>query len=189
LIAIDVRSCAPVGDWRDPNLSKERAELSWHAAEWDKAINWGGWIIVNAAVLPIAPAVGMKWMERRNKRTKGSDQATAFRVSYFAPYREGQLGYITLGYFAGAAVELIRAFEKVSDPIQAAGLVVSFLASLWLAGWGASTAAEGGSMTYSDAASQAAQDNWKTNQIFKSSVTTLIMELLLTGFVHLKWGG
>jgi hypothetical protein len=67
---------------------------------------------------------------------------TAANVAFFDAYRGGQLGYIALGWIAGAMADLIKAMTSGPGPINGwlvlwfAGLAIATLVSAVLAGVG-----------------------------------------------------
>lgn len=66
-------------------------------------MDWGGWFASNVLVGAFAPLVVI-WIGHF-ARMLAHGQWT---IDYFAPYRDGQLGFVVLGWVAGALAEIVK---------------------------------------------------------------------------------
>lgn len=72
--------------------------------------DWGGWVASNVIVGALAPVVLMGILHLI-KLMLGN----ALQINYKAAYKDGQLGFVSLGWIAGAWAEIIK--SMTSGPI------------------------------------------------------------------------
>ncbi|MEM5299933.1 hypothetical protein VSR82_37450 [Burkholderia sp. JPY481] len=84
--------------------------------------DWLGWFGSNVLVGALAPLIilGCIWWFRRQLRRRDP-------VDFFAAFRDGQLGYVGLGWAAGAFAELVKAMavaKAATWPMVIAGFLL-----------------------------------------------------------------
>ncbi|WP_321936148.1 hypothetical protein [Paraburkholderia sp. J8-2] len=86
------------------------AAVAWHATAGD----WGGWLLSNLIVGGSAPAVaiGVHKVSKHFGRTKAS-------LTLFDAYRGGAVGFICLGWLAGAMADLVKLMSSEPGPLTA----------------------------------------------------------------------
>jgi hypothetical protein len=108
--------------------------------------DWIAWVITNIVIGIFTPAFGMFLMSFQNKATaRSTKNKSNFAVDYYLPYRDGQLGYVSMAWCAAAIVELVRALLVRPTGGQVLGLIfigVIAIANAWIAALGASAPTE-----------------------------------------------
>ncbi|CAB3775035.1 hypothetical protein [Paraburkholderia humisilvae] len=110
-----------------------------------EAIDIVGWFVTSLMIGAGAPAAGMWLTSVLNTATEKLSKPTEFVINYFVPYRDGQLGYVVLGWAMGAIVELMKSYftaPKGNEIASGGGMVVLALIGTALSAIGASNPAK-----------------------------------------------
>ena len=84
--------------------------------------DWLGWVgsnVIVGALAPIIILIFVAWFRRALRRKEP--------VDFFAAFRDGQLGYVGLGWTAGAFAELVKAMavaKAATWPVVIAGFLL-----------------------------------------------------------------
>jgi hypothetical protein len=98
------------------------------------------WVIATIAFAALMPAFGCFIMLTVKLATRNAD----FKIDFFSPYKDGQLGYVALGWIAAALLEL-KALSDKCDAWRAVSTLEAYLHAEQLAkfhekGWATSLA-------------------------------------------------
>jgi hypothetical protein len=141
-----------------------------------------GWFVTSLVIGAGAPAAGMWLMSLLNKATEKLQKPTQFTIDYFVPYRDGQLGYVVLGWCMGALVELVKSHfsaPKGNEIASGLGMLFFALIGVTLSAIGASNPA-----TPKPAADKA----WHHYTLFRWSVRLSVIAFIGAFLVHVVYG-
>lgn len=80
------------------------------------------WVVASIAIAALMPAIGCLVMLLIKLGTRDP----TFKVDFFAPYKDGQLGYVALGWTAAALLEL-KVLSDKCDAWRAASTLEAYL--------------------------------------------------------------
>jgi hypothetical protein len=101
-----------------------------------------GWLLVNIGIPGLAPLVAILVIKLFTLGHKEADPEKVWQRSISAPYHDGQLSYVALGWVAAAAYEVVNNAPKIGNlPVGVlgwgvAGFIVVFLGSAGCAAGG-----------------------------------------------------
>ncbi|KVH64482.1 hypothetical protein WS89_04145 [Burkholderia sp. MSMB1072] len=140
-------------------------------------IDWGGWLLSNVVVGAFAPLL-LLWVIKFGRAIVHSTTPT----DTFAPFRDGQLGFVALGWAAGAEAEIFK--WAASGHLAFWELWVGLLI-LIPAGVGALVAGLGSIATPHTPAPAASIWAWmRTYLAFTASVIACVVVLVMAAAVH-----
>ncbi|WP_277189374.1 hypothetical protein [Caballeronia sp. BR00000012568055] len=148
---------------------------------WVHWVDLIGWLGTNVVVGVFAPLIGMYAMRQLNQMTANLEHPFAFTVSYFAPYREAQLGYMVLGWAMAAVFELAK-MGGLSIGLRMGGIIALFT----IAASGGMLAAVGASNPPKE--KPAGVSKWRHFTLFRISVYLSIVTLVISCYVHVHLG-
>lgn len=140
-------------------------------------IDWGGWFLSNVIVGAFAPLI-LLWVIKFGRAIVHSTTPT----DAFAPFRDGQLGFVALGWAAGAEAEIFK--WAASGHLAFWELWVGLLI-LIPAGVGALVAGLGSIATSHTPAPAGSVWAWmRTYLAFTASVVACVVVLVMAAAVH-----
>jgi hypothetical protein len=144
---------------------------------WIKVIDWGGWVLSNVLIGAFFPLAAMGLMHLLKAIQKGTQA-----ISYTAPFRDGQLGFVSVGWVVSALVEIL----KFSIKHPGTSLLVYTILLMLMAFVSALVAAAG---AVSPVAAPATPPKlwWPwilTYPAFSASAALCVLTLPLTAIVH-----
>lgn len=142
-------------------------------------IDWAGWIVSNVLVGAFFPLMAMGIMHGLKLILRGQ-----FPIDYFAPFRDGQLGFVGVGWVVAALVELLK-FSVKHSGISVLGYGLSLAA---FAALSALVAAAGSvSPVQVPTTRPATKMQWiLTYPAFTAASVLCVLTLLLCAIVHGK---
>ncbi|WP_042264771.1 hypothetical protein [Paraburkholderia heleia] len=147
--------------------------------ELTRTLNWGGWIISNIVFGIFLPVFGMLLMHF----LKGLLGSTEIKISYTASFRNGQLGFVSVGWVVGSVIEVTKWLVKH----QSFSMLLYVLALLFLAAMSGLVAAVGSVSPVDPERNKAAGKGLITGYpAFFSSVALCVLTLPLAAIVHGK---
>jgi hypothetical protein len=143
-----------------------------------QVLDWGGWFLSNVLVGIFFPLFAMALMHLLKKILK-SQQA----ISYTAPFRDGQLGFVSVGWVVASLVEIVK-YQVNHTSVSMTFYVVVLVASAGLS----ALIAAAGAVAPAEVPPQppATKADWifNTYPAFSASVLLCVIILPLTALVH-----
>lgn len=143
-----------------------------------KILDWAGWFLSNVVVGVFFPLFAMGLMHLLKKIQK-----TQQAISYTAPFRDGQLGFVSVGWVVASLVEIVK--YQVNH--KGASMTVYLIILMGCAGLSALVAAAG-AVAPAEVPQQppATKAEWvfETYPAFSASVLLCVIILPLTALVH-----
>lgn len=140
-------------------------------------IDWGGWFFANVLIGAFFPVVAMALMHLLKKIQHGNQS-----ISYTAPFRDGQLGFVCVGWVVSAIVEILK--WSIEHP--GTSLVV-YTILLMASAFVSALVAAAGAVSPVAVPSVAPEPGWRwigAYPAFTASAVLCVITLPLTAIIH-----